>query len=184
MPKPRPSSVTAVVRTRSKTAIQPELVPVELIGRKIYAIRGQKVMLDADLAELYEVETKALNRAVKRNVARFPIDFMYQLTGSEAANLRSNLAPQVCAMVAVAMRHTPSPSTAWPCFLSVLNSERAVQMNILIVRAFVKLRDVLATNKELALKIERLAHNQKDHGPHSVSGGSNRDAATEKSCGS
>ncbi|MGO4879884.1 MAG: ORF6N domain-containing protein [Bryobacteraceae bacterium] len=137
-------------------------MPVELIGRKIYAIRGQKVMLDADLAELYEVETKALNRAVKRNVARFPIDFMYQLTVKEAANLRYHFGTS--SLRHGGRRYAPYAFTEHGVAMlsSVLNSERAVQMNILIVRAFVKLRDVLATNKELALQIERLAHNQKD----------------------
>jgi hypothetical protein len=139
-------------------------VPEQLIERRIYLIRGQKVMLDNDLAELYQVPTKRLNEAVKRNADRFPEDFMFQLTGEEAEEMnRSQIAtgyqkhrdprfsPYAFTELGVAM------------LSSVLNSHRAVRMNILIMRAFVKLRELLATNTELACKIEQIEASQKQH---------------------
>lgn len=138
-------------------------VPVELIARRIYLIRGQKVMLDADLAELYQVPTKAFNQAVRRNGSRFPEDFMFQLTNQEASSLRSQFvtfegrgryskyAPLAFTEHGVAM------------LSSVLRSERAVHMNILIIRAFVKLRELLATNKDLAHRLEKVEAAQQRH---------------------
>lgn len=137
-------------------------VPVELIERNIYLIRGQKVMLDADLAELYQVPTFRLNEAVKRNRKRFPEDFMFQLIKEEAESLTSQNAiskgrggrrtlPYVFTEHGVAM------------LSSVLNSDRAVYMNILIIRAFVKLREMLATHKDLAARMEKLEATQKQH---------------------
>jgi hypothetical protein len=141
------------------------VVPVELIERKIYLIRGHKVMLDADLAELYGVTTGRLNEAVKRNRHRFPEDFMIQLTLEEGRSvlvLRSQIAilkrgrhlkyaPYVFTEQGVAM------------LSSVLNSERAVQVNIAIMRAFVKLREVMTTHKHLAYKIDSLERKYADH---------------------
>jgi len=120
-------------------------------------------MLDSVLAELYRVETKALNRAVKRNPARFPGDFMFQLTGGEAESLRCQIGTSN--ENRGGRRYLPYAFTEHGVAMlsSVLNSERAVQMNILIVRAFVQLREVLATHRDLAHKMERLEHTQKDH---------------------
>ena len=138
--------------------------PVERIVRRIYVIRSQRVMLDTHLAELYEVPTFRLNEAVKRNRNRFPEDFMFQLTVEEAQSLTSQ-----CAMSKPTgrggRRTLPYAFTEHGVAMlsSVLNSERAVQMNIFIIRAFVKLREVLATNKALAQRIEQLAVTQKDH---------------------
>jgi hypothetical protein len=139
-------------------------VPLELIERRIYVIRGQKVMLDSDLAELYKVETRALNQAVRRNGSRFPDDFMFQLTEEEAAVLRS----QFVTLEKGRGRHSKYAPLAFTehgvaMLSSVLNSNRAVHMNITIIRAFVKLREVLATHKDLARKIEQLSATQKDH---------------------
>lgn len=133
------------------------LIPVEVIERKILLIRGHKVMLDSDLAMLYEVETFNLNKAVKRNIDRFPDDFMFQLTKEEAGSLRFQIGisktegrggrrylPYVFTEQGVAMLST------------VLNSERAVKVNIEIMRTFVKLRQMLASNAELARKLEVL----------------------------
>jgi phage regulator Rha-like protein len=138
-------------------------VPAELIAQRIYVIRGQKVMIDSGLAELYRVETKALNRAVKRNPARFPGDFMFQLTDGEAGSLRCQIGTSNDNRGG--RRYLPYAFTEHGVAMlsSVLNSERAVQMNILIVRAFVNLREVLATHRELARKMERLEYTQKDH---------------------
>jgi hypothetical protein len=139
-------------------------VPVELIARRIYAIRGQKVMLDADLAELYHVETRALNQAVRRNLDRFPEDFMFQLNEEEAAALRS----QIVTLETGRGRYSKYAPYAFTehgvaMLSSVLRSKRAVQMNILIVRAFIQIRELLATNKELAERVEKLEAGQKEH---------------------
>lgn len=131
------------------------LIPTERIERSILLLRGQKVMLDSDLAELYGVETKALNRAVKRNIARFPEDFMFQLTKEEYDSLRFQFGtlkrgqhpkylPHVFTQEGVAM------------LSSVLSSEKAIEVNILIMRAFVKLREMIASNKDLAKRLDEL----------------------------
>jgi hypothetical protein len=137
-------------------------VPVELIERRIYVIRGQKVMLDSDLAELYQVETFNLNKAVKRNGDRFPEDFMFQLSPEEAEPLIFQIGmskPEGRG----GRRTLPYAFTEHGVAMlsSVLKSGRAVQMNILITRAFVKLRELLATHKELARKIDQIDAAQK-----------------------
>ena len=133
-----------------------DLIPSEKIEKAIYLIRGEKVMLDRDLALLYGVETKVLNRAVKRNLQRFPPDFMFQLTTKEAESLRCQIGtsnegrggrrylPYVFTEQGVAM------------LSSVINSERAVLVNIEIMRAFVKLRQMLASNTELSRRLDEL----------------------------
>jgi phage regulator Rha-like protein len=137
-------------------------VPVELIERRIYLIRGQKVMLSPDLAELYQVETRALVQAVKRNLDRFPVDFMFQLSPNEYENLKSQF---VISSWGGARRAAPYAFTEHGVAMlsSVLRSQRAVQMNILIIRAFVKLREMLATHKDLAARMEKLEATQKKH---------------------
>lgn len=143
----------------------PPVVPLELIERRIYLIRGQKVMLDTDLAGLYCVATKRLNEAVKRNPDRFPADFMFRLSAEEfmAVN-RSQFATG-------SQKHRDPRSRPYAftelgvaMLSSVLASDRAVQMNILIMRAFVRLREVLATHKDMAEKMEQLERTQKQHG--------------------
>src|SRR5215469_12105177 len=111
--------------------------PVESVTRKIYIIRGQRVMLDSDLAQLYQVETKALNRAVKRNADRFPEDFMFQLTGEEAKNLRCQIGASGSGYGG--RRYLPYAFTEHGVAMlsTALHSPRAVQMSIFIVRAFV-----------------------------------------------
>lgn len=131
------------------------------IERRIFLIRGQKVMLDSDLAELYRVATKAFNQGVKRNLARFPKDFMFRLTIKEAENLRS----QIVTSNWGGRRHLPYVFTEQGVAMlsSVLHSERAVQVNIAIMRAFVKLREILTTHRELAQKIEELERKYRQH---------------------
>ncbi len=134
------------------------------IERRIYLIRGQKVMLDADLAELYQVATKRLNEAVRRNRDRFPEDFMFRLSGEEASALRS----QIATLDKGRGRHAKYPPFAFTehgvaMLSSVLRSKRAAPMNILIVRAFIRMREILATHKDLAVRIDRLEVNQKSH---------------------
>jgi phage regulator Rha-like protein len=138
-------------------------VPIELIERRIYLIRGHKVMLDSDLAELYQVLTKNLNKAVARNPERFPGDFMFQLTAEEAESLRFQIGTSNEGRGG--RRYLPYAFTEHGVAMlsSVLHSQRAVQMNILIIRAFVKLRELLATHKELADRIEKLEAGQRDH---------------------
>jgi hypothetical protein len=138
-------------------------VPVELIERRIYLIRGQKVMLDSDLAELYHVTTGNLNLAVRRNRDRFPEDFMFQLTKEETNSLLLQIAR---AKKGRGGRQTPPyafTEHGVAMLSSVLNSPRAVQMNILIIRAFVRLREVLASHKDLARRVEQIEATQKEH---------------------
>ena len=133
------------------------LVPLEVIERRILLIRGHKVMLDSDLAALYQVETKALNQAVKRNRDRFPDDFMFQLNREEFANWRSQIVTSNPA-AKMAVRRPPYAFTEQGVAMlsSVLHSRRAVQVNIAIMRTFVRLRYLIATHKDLAAKLEAM----------------------------
>jgi hypothetical protein len=130
-------------------------IPVEVIERKILLIRGQKVILSTHLAELYAVETRVLNQAVKRNINRFPEDFMFQLNNSEAEQLVSqNVIPHKKYLGGSLPYVFTEQGVAM--LSSVLNSERAVQVNIAIMRAFVKLREMIASNKKLAKRLDEL----------------------------
>ncbi len=139
------------------------VLPVARIESRIYLIRGQKVMLDNDLADLYDVETKALNRAVKRNLDRFPEDFMFPLTAEEFEDLRfqigtSSLRSQIGTSRWGGRRYLPYAFTEQGVAMlsSVLRSRRAVLVNVEIMRAFVRLRQMLASNAELAHKLAAL----------------------------
>ncbi len=137
-----------------------ELIPVEIIESKIYLIRGQKVMLDRDLAELYGVETRVLNQAVRRNLNRFPDDFMFALTRDEIMNLSQ-------IVISSRIKHAPNvfvfTEQGVAMLSSVLNSARAIQVNIAIMRTFVKLRAMLSANKELAHKLTMLENRIEKH---------------------
>jgi hypothetical protein len=124
------------------------------IVNKIYHIRGQKVMLDRDLAEMYGVETRRLNEQVKRNEKRFPIDFMFQLTELEFENLMSQFATSSWG----GLRKMPFAFTEQGVAMlsSVLNSDRAIEVNIQIIRLFTKLRNAVLDNKEVLLKLEKI----------------------------
>jgi hypothetical protein len=132
------------------------LIPPERIERSILLIRGHKVMLDSDLAGLYGVTTKRLNERVKRNLSRFPEDFMFQLTESETDRLRSQFATSKKGRGG--RRYQPYVFTEQGVAMlsSVLNTERAIKVNIEIMRAFVRLRRLLATHADLARKLEAL----------------------------
>jgi hypothetical protein len=139
------------------------IIPAERIERAILLLRGQKVMLDSDLAALYGVLTKALNRAVKRNLDRFPSDFMFQLTPTEYENLRfhsgtSSLRSQNGTSSWGGRRYRPRAFTEQGVAMlsSVLKSKRAVQVNIEIMRAFVRLRQMLASHADLARRLDAL----------------------------
>lgn len=131
------------------------ILSAEIVESKIYFIRGKKVMLDSDLAFLYQVETKTLNQAIKRNKLRFPSDFCFQLNELEARNLRSQF---VTLGWGTYKKYPPYAFTEQGVAMlsSVLRSERAIQVNIQIMRTFTKIREMLATNKELREKIEKL----------------------------
>ena len=140
--------------TDSQTT-QVALISSDTLTGSILVIRGHKVMLDADLAALYGVETKALNQAVRRNIERFPDDFMFQLTSDEMENLRSQT---VTASSWGGRRTRPYAFTEQGVAMlsSVLKSPRAIQVNIEIMRAFVRLRQMVTSNADLARKLNAL----------------------------
>jgi len=139
------------------------VVPLEVIERRIYLIRGQKVMLDSDLAELYQAPTKSLNLAVRRNRDRFPEDFLFQLTKEEARALRFQI--ETSNKGRGGRRYLPYAFTEHGVAMlsSVLNSKRAIQVNIVIMRAFVKLREMLSTHRDVLRKVEELERKYQKH---------------------
>jgi hypothetical protein len=139
------------------------LLSVQLIERRIYLIRGHKVMLDADLAGLYGVPTKRFNQQVRRNLKRFPADFMFQLKKDEADTLRSQFATSKLSRGG--RRYLPYAFTEQGVAMlsSVLNSERAIEVNIAIMRAFVKLRQMLESNEELNRKFTAVLRKLASH---------------------
>jgi phage regulator Rha-like protein len=143
-----------------KGGVVGELVSQEVIEQRIFMIRGHKVMLSMDLAKLYDVEVRTLIQAVKRNINRFPDDFMFQLTWEEIQALRSQsvILNAQSSKRGKHLKYLPYAFTEQGVAMlsSVLNSERAIQVNIAIMRAFVKLRHILSNNKELAHKLKEL----------------------------
>jgi len=138
------------------------VVPVARIQKSIFLLRGQKVLLDMDLAEFYGVETRSLIQAVKRNIERFPSDFMFQLDQDEFDSLRSQL---VISKGKGGRRYLPYAFTEQGVAMlsSVLRSKRAIQVNVAIMRTFVKLREILSTHKELAHQLVDLERRLEDH---------------------
>ncbi len=130
-----------------------QLIAVELIERKIYLLRGHKVMLDRDLAALYGVETRTLNQAVRRNIDRFPEDFMFDLDRDEIRNISQIV---ICSKIKHAKNVYAFTEQGVAMLSGVLSSKRAVQVNIAIMRAFVRLREMLNTSRELAKKFQEL----------------------------
>lgn len=139
-----------------KAAITPQA-----LGGRILEFRGQRVLLDSDLADLYEVDTKRLNEQVKRNADRFPADFMFQLSPDEFANLKSQFATSSWG----GRRTRPYAFTEHGAIMaaSVLNSKRAVEMSVYVVRAFVQLRDLLSSQKVLAEQVAKLERRVSHH---------------------
>ena len=133
----------------------PDIMPMERIVSKIYIIRETRIMLDRDLAELYGVKTKVLKQAVRRNITRFPEDFMFELTEDENSALRSQ---NVTLKRGQHSKYLPFAFTEQGVAMlsSVLNSDSAIQVNILIMRAFTRLRQMLSTHEELRKKIEAM----------------------------
>lgn len=142
-----------------------EIMPLGSISQRILVIRGMRVIVDVDLAELYNVSTKRLNEQVKRNLDRFPIDFMFQLSQKEKMEVVA-----ICDhLQKLKFSHQlPYAFTEHGVVMlsSVLQSERAVYVNIFIVRAFIKIREILSSNKELAYKIEELEREQRTQNHH------------------
>ena len=132
----------------------PAKITPETIASAIFFLRGQKVMLDAHLAALYGVETKALTRAVGRNIARFPSDFMFQLSSQEFANLRRQFGTSSWG----GLRYLPFAFTEQGIAMlsSVLNSRVAIRVNIQIVRVFMRMRELIITHKDIFIKLEQL----------------------------
>ncbi len=138
------------------------VIPDEVVMTKIYEIRNQKVMLDYDLSELYGVETKVLKQAVRRNIKRFPKDFMFELTKEEFNNLRS----QIVTSKSGGTRYMPMAFTEHGVLMlsSILRSDRAIEMNIQIMRIFTKMKEVLLTHKDILLKMEQMEYLQERQG--------------------
>ena len=142
-----------------------EIVPMGQVGQRILVIRGNKVMLDADLAEIFQVKTKALNQAIKRNIDRFPSDFLIQLTPTEKTEVVTN-----CDHLQK-LKYSPQLPYAFTehgvVMLSmVLKSQRAIEVSVHIIRVFIKIREILSSNKELAYKIQELEREQKVQNKH------------------
>lgn len=151
---------------RPHTASSSRIVSVELIERRIYLIRGEKVILDADLAELYQTSTKSLNLAVRRNSMRFPADFMFQLSKEETDCLRFQI--ETSKPGRGGRRYFPYAFTEQGIAMlsSVLKSDRAILVNVSIMRTFVKLRQIMTTHKGLAQRIDALERRYAKHDRH------------------
>ncbi len=133
-----------------------KMVPIERIASKIYLIRGIKVMLDRDLAELYNVETSLLKRAVRRNIDRFPADFMFELTKTELENWRCQFGTSKSDKMGLRYKPMAFTEQGVAMLSSVLKSKRAIQVNIQIMRTFTQLRKMLSTHEDLKKKIESM----------------------------
>ncbi|MEO8026956.1 MAG: ORF6N domain-containing protein [Bryobacteraceae bacterium] len=140
-------------------------VVLEAVESKIHVFRNQKVMIDADIAKLYDVPTKRLNEAVRRNASRFPADFMFRLTSQEVDDLRSQFATSKSGEKRGGRRYLPFAFTEHGVAMlsSVLTSERAVQVNIAIVRTFIKMREIVASRLEIAERLDALEQKYEGH---------------------
>ncbi|MBC8467536.1 MAG: ORF6N domain-containing protein [Candidatus Marinimicrobia bacterium] len=146
-----------------KEIIKSELIPIEMIANRIRYIRNQKVILDFDIAEFYQVETRSLKQAVRRNIDRFPQDFMFVLTNVEMNSLRSQF------VTLKRGQHTKYPSMAFTeqgvaMLSSVVKSKKAIDINISIIRAFIRIRELVNSDKVLAIKIKKVEEKLKVQG--------------------
>jgi len=158
-----PQSVTSNFHKLNRMTKPLIHIPDELIINKIYSIRGQKVMLDRDLAELFYVETKRLKEAVRRNIDRFPSDFMFEMTPGELENWRTQFATSNSAKMG--LRHPPFCFTEQGVTMlaCILNSETAIRMNIQIIRVFTKMKEMLLTYKDILLQLEKIERKLTGH---------------------
>jgi len=140
-----------------------KVLALNLIDNRIFPVRGQKILLDSDLAALYGVEVRTLNQAIRRNQKRFPLDFVFRLTAQENAILRSQSVISISAHGG--RRYLPNAFTEHGAIMaaSVLNSPSAVEMSIFIVRAFVRQRETLAAHRKLAVKLTQLEQKLESH---------------------
>jgi phage regulator Rha-like protein len=145
-------------------AIKSVMIPDELVMNKIYLIRGQKVMIDKDLAELYSVETKRLKEAIRRNISRFPEDFMFELTSAEFESLRTQIATLKTGR-GQHPKYMPFAFTEQGVAMlsSVLNSETAIRVNIQIIRVFTRMREMIMTHKDILLQLEKIEKKLSEH---------------------
>ena len=139
------------------------IIPVELIENKIYLIHNKKVMLDRDLAELYDVETRVLNQAVKRNAKRFPSDFMFSLSREEIMRISQIVTSSESSRLKFSKNVMAFTEQGVAMLSGILNSNRAIRVNIAIMRVFVKLREIISTNKKLANKLVLLEQKVEKH---------------------
>jgi hypothetical protein len=157
LPEPATSGdmANATKRPGKKIAAPPS------VENLIHVIRGQKVMLDFDLAQLYEVPTRVLNQAVRRNIERFPEDFAFLLSKAELENWRSQIVTSNSS-AKMGLRRPPYAFTQEGVAMlsGVLRSSRAIQMSINIIRAFIRMRELIASNKDIAMRVEKLEHGQ------------------------
>jgi hypothetical protein len=160
-PTKKPDNSNPIPKSAIRNPQSEIMVPEEVIMGKIYLIRGHKVMLDMDLAELYGVETKKLKQAVRRNLERFPDDFMFELNKQEFINLRS----QIVTSNRGGSRYLPMAFTEQGVAMlsSVLNSKYAILVNIRVIRIFSKMREMLLAHKDVLEKLYQLERGQKDH---------------------
>jgi hypothetical protein len=162
--------VAKAKRRKDASASKTALIPVEQVARSILVIRGERVLLDADLAQLYGVSVKQLNQAIRRNLDRFPADFMFELSEQEFDNLRSQIVTSRFRGVRPwgGRRYAPYVFTEHGAVMlaSVLRSETAVAVSVQVVRAFVRLRQLIAGNEKLRRKLARIERKLQDHDEH------------------
>lgn len=146
-----------------KKVYEQTMLPEDAIVSKIYYIRGKKVMMDRDLAELYGVDTKVLKRQVKRNRMRFPDDFMFEMTHEELENWRCQFGTSNSDIMG--LRYAPFCFTEQGVAMlsCILHSQQAIEVNIKIIRVFVKMREMLTTHKDILYKLEQLEQNDAEH---------------------
>ncbi len=137
-------------------AIKSLMIPDEMVMNKIYLIRGQKVMMDRDLAGLYQVETRVLNQAIRRNIDRFPGDFMFQLTEKEFENWKSQIVISNSEKMGLRKRPLVFTEQGVAMLSSVLKSETAIRVNIQIIRVFTRMKEMIMTHKDILLQLERM----------------------------
>jgi hypothetical protein len=147
----------------NEKSMNPEVYPDHIVLSKIFVIRDIKVMIDRDLAELYGVETRTLNQAVKRNLQRFPVDFMFQMTSEELENWKSQIV--ISNKEKMGIRKPPLVFTEQGVAMlsSVLNSEKAILVNIQIIRIFTRIRELLVPKKDILQKLMELENKGLDH---------------------
>ncbi|NQT28072.1 MAG: ORF6N domain-containing protein [Candidatus Omnitrophica bacterium] len=144
------------MKRSKKSSLVKLLIPQEVIENKILLLRGKKVMLDRDLAILYKVPTRRLNEQVKRNIERFPKDFMFQLTKEEFGNWRSQIAMSNSGKMGIRRKPYAFTEQGVAMLSSVLNSKVAIQVNIQIMRTFIRLKEIIMSNKGIQRKIENM----------------------------